>query len=147
MLCGLFVTYNGSKWIEFLKWSVLIKSFQMWFLSVRLSCHFVKSLYRSNFLYLQNYLITSFMFSSQIPCQLTIVLMTKKFLPIHFFRIYRPQTTTTQHNQNIKCSLVKHWYLQGVPENCLRSDVLTVTLNPFICGKSVTPLYSPHNYN
>ena len=29
-------------------------------------------------------------------------------------------------------------YLQGVPENCLRSDVLTITFKPFTCWKSFT---------
>ena len=32
-------------------------------------------------------------------------------------------------------------YIQGVPESCLRSDVLTITLKPIICGKSFTPLF------
>ena len=27
----------------------------------------------------------------------------------------------------------KGWKLQGVPEKCLRSDVLTITFKPFIC--------------
>ena len=32
-------------------------------------------------------------------------------------------------------------FIQSVPENCLRSDVLTITFKPFICWKRFTPLF------
>ena len=34
--------------------------------------------------------------------------------------------------------------IQGVPENCLGSNVLTIILKPFICWKCFTPLFFLH---